>query len=71
MFMNQPGDAVNNDSGFARTGAGKDQQRSGAMFYSLLLWRVEVFEQFHECPSFSFYEAEVSITHQRWGLSKS
>ena len=40
--LDQPGDAMRNDSGFPRTGAGQDQQRPGPMLDRFALGRVQM-----------------------------
>ena len=46
-FTDQVGDAVGDDAGLARAGAGQDQQRPFAVQHGLFLWRVEMFEKIH------------------------
>ena len=46
--MYQVGDAVGDDAGLARSGAGQDQERPLAVQHGLFLGRVEVFEEIHE-----------------------
>jgi hypothetical protein len=70
FLVDEPGDAVRDDAGFARSGAGKDEQRAFGSFDSGALFGIQMVEELLQgvYPGEKF--ADSSVTFGLWAITK-